>query len=142
MNQRPHAGEAHLVELIPDRKEGLFARILRLLEADLAARDIQMTTRVEPEPLELAMDAELLDQAMINLVRNAVEALGDTPAGVIALTARRNEGRIVISVAGNGRASRPTSGRRYSSPLYRQAARQRHWPDSRAPDRGRPQCEQ
>jgi two-component system, NtrC family, nitrogen regulation sensor histidine kinase NtrY len=81
----------------------LFARIQRLLAGDLAGRDIHMSTSVEPETLELAMDPELLDQALINLVRNSIEALRDTPAGVIALTARRHsDGRIVISVADNG----------------------------------------
>src|SRR6185437_2626256 len=44
----------------------LFARIQRLLAGDLADRDIRMITSVEPETLELAMDAELLDQAIIN----------------------------------------------------------------------------
>lgn len=61
-----------------------------------------MRTGVEPEALELAIDVKLLDQALINLVRNALEALCDLPAGVIFLTAQRTEDRLVISVAGNG----------------------------------------
>lgn len=81
----------------------LFARIQRLLASDLANRDIRMTTLVEPETLELAMDAELLDQALINLVRNALEALRDSPLGQITLSARREpDGRIAISVSDNG----------------------------------------
>ncbi len=89
------------MELVPI--ERLFARIRRLLGNDLADRDIRMTTAVEPETLELAMDAELLDQALINLVRNAIEALHDTPSGLIALTARRDsDGRIALAVADNG----------------------------------------
>jgi nitrogen fixation/metabolism regulation signal transduction histidine kinase len=81
----------------------LFARLQRLLAGDLADRDIRMTMRVEPETLELAMDAELLDQALINLVRNAIEALRETPSGHIALLAHREpHGRIAILVADNG----------------------------------------
>lgn len=81
----------------------LFARIQRLLARDLAAREIEMTIRVEPETLELASDAELRDQALINLVRNAIEALRDRPSGLIALAARRgSDGRVVISVGDNG----------------------------------------
>lgn len=89
------------MEVVP--VERLFARIQRLLASDLADRDIRMATQVEPQTLELAMDIELLDQALINLLRNAVEALRDTPMGLITLSARReSDGRVVISVADNG----------------------------------------
>jgi nitrogen fixation/metabolism regulation signal transduction histidine kinase len=81
----------------------VFARIQRLLATDLAANGIQMTSSVEPPTLELAADADLLDQALINLVRNAIEALPDVPGGHIALSARRHpDGRVVIAVADNG----------------------------------------
>jgi two-component system, NtrC family, nitrogen regulation sensor histidine kinase NtrY len=81
----------------------VFARIQRLLAAELAANDIQMSASVEPQTLELAVDADLLDQALINLVRNAIEALSSAPAGHIALSARRDPGgRVIIAVADNG----------------------------------------
>jgi two-component system, NtrC family, nitrogen regulation sensor histidine kinase NtrY len=81
----------------------VFARLQRLLGSDLAARDIHMATHVEPETLELGVDADLLDQALINLVRNAIEALRDSAAAHIALSARRDtDGHIVIAVADNG----------------------------------------
>jgi two-component system nitrogen regulation sensor histidine kinase NtrY len=97
----------------------LFARIQRLLAADLADRDIRMTTRVEPETLELAMDAELLDQALINLVRNSLEALRDTPSGHIALCAQReSDGRIAISVSDNGPGIPPDQRERIFVPFF------------------------
>jgi nitrogen fixation/metabolism regulation signal transduction histidine kinase len=81
----------------------VFARIQRLLATELAARDIHMTTNVDPQTLEIAVDLDLLDQALINLVRNAIEALPDVPAGHITLSARRHpDGRVVIAVADNG----------------------------------------
>jgi two-component system, NtrC family, nitrogen regulation sensor histidine kinase NtrY len=81
----------------------VFARIQRLLASDLAARDIHLTASVDPETLEIAADADLLDQALINLVRNAIEALRDVSSGHIRLTARRHPGgRVVIAVADNG----------------------------------------
>jgi len=89
------------IEITPVRR--IFVRLQRLLASDLAARDIQIVTTVEPETLELAVDADLLDQALINLVRNAIEALRDTPSGLIALCARRDpDGHIAICVADNG----------------------------------------
>ncbi len=89
------------IEVAPMRR--VFARLQRLLANDLASRDIRMTANVEPETLELAADPELLDQALINLVRNAIEALRGMSAGLIALSARCGpDGRIAIAVADNG----------------------------------------
>ena len=75
----------------------------RLLADELKTRDIVLSMAVEPETLEIAADIDLLDQALINLVRNAIEALRDTPGGEIALSARRESGgRIALTVADNG----------------------------------------
>jgi signal transduction histidine kinase len=81
----------------------VFARLQRLLANDLTTRDIHLTTFVEPETLEVTADIDLLDQALINLVQNAIDALRDSAAGRIALSARRDpDGRIVLSVTDNG----------------------------------------
>ncbi len=97
----------------------VFARIQRLLGSDLAARDIRMTATVEPETLEVAADMDLLDQALINLVRNAIEALRDVSAGRIALSARRHpDGRIVIAVADNGPGIAPEQREKIFVPFF------------------------
>jgi two-component system, NtrC family, nitrogen regulation sensor histidine kinase NtrY len=104
-------------ELIPVQR--LFARIQRLLVGDLADRDIRMVSRVEPETLEVGVDAELLDQALINLVRNAIEALRDTPSGEIILSAyRESDGRIAISVADNGPGIPPEQREKIFVPFF------------------------
>ena len=46
---------------------------------------------------------ELLDQALINLVRNSIEALGERSGGAISLTAYSDsEGKTVLAVGDNG----------------------------------------
>ena len=85
------------------RLERVFMRLKRLLAADLEARGVTLSTAVEPATLELDADPELLDQALINLLRNAVEALRDTMEGKIELVASRDlDGRTVVRVIDNG----------------------------------------
>ena len=85
------------------RLERVFVRIKRLLDADLIARGVSLLTSVEPGTLELDADPELLDQALINLMRNAIEALRDATEGKIVLAASRDlDGRTVIQVIDNG----------------------------------------
>ncbi|HEY0803165.1 MAG TPA: ATP-binding protein [Steroidobacteraceae bacterium] len=89
------------IEVTPIQR--VFARLQRLLINDLAARDIHLTISVEPETLEIGADTDLLDQALINLVRNAIDAVRDAPAARITLTASRDpDGHVAIAVADNG----------------------------------------
>jgi nitrogen fixation/metabolism regulation signal transduction histidine kinase len=88
-------------EIVPIQR--IFVRLQRLLAKELASRNIKLSYSVEPPTLEIAVDAELLDQALINLVRNAIEALRDEHGGQITLFACRDQdGHAVIAVADNG----------------------------------------
>ena len=101
------------------RIERIFARLGRLLAADLAARSIELLLAVEPQSLEIEADAELLDQALINLVRNAIEALRDVAQGRITLSAARDlDGRIVIAVADNGPGIAPDQREKVFVPFF------------------------
>lgn len=101
------------------RIERVFARLGRLLAADLATRSIVLSIAVEPQLLEVEADIELLDQALINLMRNAIEALRDAPDGRIALSATRDlDGRIVIAVADNGPGIAPDQREKVFVPFF------------------------
>lgn len=81
----------------------VFARLGRLMGPDLEQRGIDLQMRVEPPALEVDADPELLDQALINLIRNASDALAGRPAPRIELFARLEEGgAITLAVADNG----------------------------------------
>jgi two-component system, NtrC family, nitrogen regulation sensor histidine kinase NtrY len=101
------------------RIDRIFARLGRLLAADLAQRAIQLSIAVEPQTLEIEADAELLDQALINLVRNAIEALRDVTDGKITLSAARDlDGRVVLAVADNGPGIPPESREKVFVPFF------------------------
>jgi two-component system nitrogen regulation sensor histidine kinase NtrY len=105
------------IEAMPLRR--IFARLQRLLASDLAARDIEFTTHVMPETLEVAADADLLDQALINLVRNAIEALREAPAARIVLSAARDpDGRVAIAVEDNGPGIAPEQREKIFVPFF------------------------
>jgi two-component system, NtrC family, nitrogen regulation sensor histidine kinase NtrY len=82
----------------------VFARLQRLLAGELQGRDAELTLVVTPESLEMPVDPELLDQALLNLVRNSLEALREKGGGGrITVSAYRDvDGRVVITVADDG----------------------------------------
>lgn len=97
----------------------VFARLQRLLAAELATRHIELTVSVEPETLELAADVELLDQALINLMRNAMDAVRDEAAARILLSAHREPGAsVVITVADNGPGIPPEQREKVFVPFF------------------------
>jgi len=104
-------------QIVPMRRT--FTRLQRLLADELKPRDIALIARVEPETLEITVDADLLDQALINLMRNAMDALRDKPAGRITLSAIQDAaGRPVIMVADNGPGIAPDQRDKVFVPFY------------------------
>jgi nitrogen fixation/metabolism regulation signal transduction histidine kinase len=94
----------------------VFARLQRLLTGEMAARNISLSLAVTPDTLEVAADTELLDQALINLLRNAMEALRD--GGRITLSAFQENGRVVIAVADNGPGIAPDQREKVFVPFF------------------------
>jgi two-component system, NtrC family, nitrogen regulation sensor histidine kinase NtrY len=81
----------------------IFAQLQRLAAAELGARNVELTLSISPATLELAADIERLDQGLVNLMRNAMEAMRDEPDGRISLFALQEAGtRTVIAVSDNG----------------------------------------
>ena len=86
----------------------LFARLAALMRAEWSGADIELSVEVIPESLEVSADPELLDQALINLLRNAADAVGGSEKPHIWLSARMSRrGRAIIEVADNGAGIHP-----------------------------------
>ncbi|WKN42558.1 sensor histidine kinase [Tunicatimonas pelagia] len=93
----PHFREVTVIDLV-QRIHGLFATTFK-------EREIQWSQSISPETLTFTIDLELIEQVLINLVKNALEALEETAQPRITLSAYRteaNEGIIELSDNGSG----------------------------------------
>lgn len=80
-----------------------FDQISRLMRPQVDKKAIDFQVKVVPQSLELTADPELVEQVLINLVLNAVEAVSSQEDGRVELTAGLNEkGRVTIQVSDNG----------------------------------------
>jgi len=81
----------------------LFARVDRLMSEQLSKNSIELSTSIDPASLELTADSGLVEQVLINLILNAIQALDGRPNPHIDLFAHLNKaGRIIIDVVDNG----------------------------------------
>ncbi len=81
----------------------LFTRVEKLMQANIKGRSIRFKNRVEPENLELTADPELIEQVLINLLLNALQAVERQDDGRIDLLAALDaQSRILIQVKDNG----------------------------------------
>ncbi len=98
----PHFSEIRITEL--------FSRLHTLLHPKLVETAITFHQQVLPENLLLKADPELLEQMLINLLLNAMDAFSGvaSPAPSMGIVARKNEeGKIEIQVRDNGKGIEP-----------------------------------
>ncbi|HEY4784907.1 MAG TPA: ATP-binding protein, partial [Bacteroidales bacterium] len=96
---QPSFGVFNVNDLI-DQLEVLFSD-------ELAANQIKFTKQIVPPDLQLNADEKLLEQVMINLFKNAVQALSDKVDKQIKVTASRMNDYTTISVTDNGKGIPP-----------------------------------
>lgn len=78
--------------------------ISRLFHETAERQAVTIETQITPETLRFPLDRVQVEQAIINLVKNALEALNGCPAGRIRLSAHiGKEGNLLIDVSDNGR---------------------------------------
>ena len=81
----------------------LLEEMAMLHKKELADHGVAVTVSVEPENLFILADKTMIEQVLINLIKNAIQAFDDQPDKHLDLVARSNEkGRAVISVKDNG----------------------------------------
>jgi two-component system, NtrC family, nitrogen regulation sensor histidine kinase NtrY len=82
---------------------GLLEEMATLHKKELADRAIRCVVTVEPSYLKVSADKHMIEQVLINLIKNAIQAFDEQLDKTITLHGYTNEkGRAVISVHDNG----------------------------------------
>ncbi|KGE15441.1 sensor histidine kinase [Sphingobacterium deserti] len=80
----------------------LFENIYQLLEPTLLQKNIDLDIILKDRRLALKADINLLEQALINLLLNAIEAVKDAENPYISIAGLQRDGFTVIKVQDNG----------------------------------------
>lgn len=88
----------------------LFAQVIAVATPLWAEKKIELSHKIEPSGLELTVDVDMIEQLLINLLKNAEQALltapshqAETIAYQVSLFARLNRrGHVVVDVMDNG----------------------------------------
>ena len=86
----------------------LFDRAHILLKPKMDKYNIICQTRVFPDDLKITADPDLIDQVVINLILNAIDAVKESQNAQISITAASNaNGRVTIDFSDNGHGIKP-----------------------------------
>lgn len=86
----------------------LFERAHELLKPKLDKFNISCMVKVSPEDLKITADPDLIDQVIINLLLNAIDAVKNMENPEIKVFAAfNNNGRVVIDLKDNGHGIKP-----------------------------------
>jgi two-component system nitrogen regulation sensor histidine kinase NtrY len=81
------------------------SEVLRFLKIDLDAAHIHVNTAIENA--EVLMDTNLMQQVLINLIKNSIDALDGAQEKLIQFISENDKGRVRLSVIDNGKGINP-----------------------------------
>ena len=97
----------------------MIERLTSLLKPDLEKSNIRLTLDIKASELKVKADHELLEQVLINLLKNAIEALDGAENGEISIAVRRAGARkIAITIEDNGPGMSKETIDRIFTPFY------------------------
>lgn len=86
----------------------LFERSAELMKPKMDKLNIQCFSKVIPSDLKITADPDLIDQVIINLLLNAIDAVSEVQNPSISIMAYKNDsGRILIEISDNGTGIKP-----------------------------------
>jgi len=81
----------------------LFEQVEMIATQSWQSKNIKLVSKVLPNELDVFIDREMIEQVLINILKNAEQAFENNIEACVELTARLNlRGRVVIEVSDNG----------------------------------------
>jgi len=80
----------------------LISNVTNLLTSLLEENKVELSYEIKPESLRINVDSGLLEQVLINLIKNAIEALKDQKDALINITVNKENQYCNITVVDNG----------------------------------------
>lgn len=104
----------------PLELNGVIRDAVGLLEADVRKRGMQLVTALAPQLPQVDADAVMIEQVVVNLVRNGMDAMQDAPADrrVVRISTALESGHIMVRVADHGAGIAPETAERLFQPFY------------------------
>jgi len=97
----------------------LFDHVETLTKQDWQEKGIELTCKITPQALDIFVDVDMVEQILINLLQNAVQALSHTSSAKIAVSAFLNlRGHVIIEVADNGNGIDPDNIQQIFVPFF------------------------
>jgi two-component system nitrogen regulation sensor histidine kinase NtrY len=82
--------------------KSLLDKVAQLMKPEFRKTTHQLNVSCDSEYIALQIDEEMIEQVLINLLKNAIESLHDTPNGTVGLAGKYTENGVVIEVTDNG----------------------------------------
>ncbi len=96
----------------------LVRNVAALVQPDVQQRGISLTLTLPPNPVLLQADAGQIEMVLLNLLKNAIEALTNSPAPTVQIEVTQTDGRTVIQIADNGPGIEPEAMERIFIPFF------------------------
>jgi two-component system, NtrC family, nitrogen regulation sensor histidine kinase NtrY len=84
------------------RLKDVVEKVAQLMKTELKKTQINFRYECSSEYLTIQADVEMIEQVLINLLKNAIEALAETPDPKLELIGRYDESAVRIEVIDNG----------------------------------------
>ena len=87
---------------VPVNARELCERVIHLVEATARAAQVTIATDLPTRELQFDGDVQRLEQVLLNLLQNAIEALGPKGGGSVAVRARREPRHVWMEIEDDG----------------------------------------